>query len=133
MEPNKSPSISEQVKTLSEAVKNWTIKDGMRVVPPDILELRKKICLDCEHWDKDGFIGIGKCKLCGCSAAKLYIPSSSCPIFKWKAVMFQEKQETQNKSPEIFKNFQRPSLRVVGRTEPTSKSPAETTGSAAIQ
>jgi hypothetical protein len=131
MEPNKSPSISEQVKTLSEAVKNWTIKDGMRIVPPDILELRKKLCLNCEHWDKDGFMGVGRCKLCGCSAAKLYIPSSSCPIDRWKAVMFQEKSENPIGSTQVLKTNRKLGLKVINRTEPKSNSTTEVTGSAA--
>jgi hypothetical protein len=118
---------------LGEAVKNWTIKDGMRVVPPDILELRKKLCLECEHWDKDGFIGVGRCKLCGCSAAKLYIPSSSCPIFKWKAVMFQENNSTDNKTPRIVKEGVKLPLIVKGRTENKKNLSNISTGSAAVQ
>lgn len=88
MDEVKRPNLFEQMKSLGEAVKNWTVKDGLHTVSPKTLEFRKDTCNSCEHWDKEAFGGIGKCKVCGCSAAKLYIPSSACPlqIPKWKAV-----------------------------------------------
>ena len=107
MEQNKSTTLFDQMKSLGDAVKNWTTKDGFRVVSPEILELRKKACLDCENWDKDAFAGVGKCKVCGCTAAKLYIPSSFCPLSspKWKAVAnvdgkIQEIDPTENPTPD---------------------------------
>lgn len=88
MEEIKPPTLFDQMKSLGEAVKNWTVKDSFKVVSPEVLEFRKNTCGGCEHWDKEAFGGIGKCKACGCSAAKLYIPSSYCPLPdpKWKAV-----------------------------------------------
>lgn len=88
MDNIKPPSLIEQVKTLGEAVKNWTVKDGLTVVSPEILEFRKNACNSCENWDKEAFAGIGRCKVCGCSAAKLYLPSASCPLSdpKWKSI-----------------------------------------------
>lgn len=89
MNEEKTPSLISQIKSLSEAVKNWTVKDGLHLVPPDILEFRKNTCNSCEYWDKDAFAGVGRCKHCGCSAAKLYIPSSHCPLPnpKWNSIV----------------------------------------------
>lgn len=88
MEEQKKPNLIDQIKSLAESVKNWTIKDAFHRVSPQTLEFRKNICNSCEHWDKEAFGCIGKCNICGCSAAKLYIPSASCPlpIPKWNSI-----------------------------------------------
>ena len=119
----KPPSLFEQIKTLGEAVKNWTTKDGMRVVSPEILEFRKNTCNGCEYWDKEAFGGIGRCKVCGCSASKLYIPNSSCPLQqpKWKAVQIDGdiiKEIDTPRNP----NFKTP-LKVTGATVPSGSLP----------
>ena len=114
----KPPSLPEQLKTLAEAVKNWTTKDGMKVVPPDVLEFRKNTCSSCEYWDKEAF-GVGRCKVCGCTLAKLYMPSSSCPLNppKWKTIQLQGEEIKEIDTPRN-PNLRLP-LRVVGKTEAT--------------
>jgi hypothetical protein len=85
MEQNKEPHIIEQVKNLGGAIFDWATQDGFSLVQQDLFNKRKTICQMCEHWDQGSFGGKGKCKLCGCSVAKLYIPSSNCPAHppKW--------------------------------------------------
>ena len=116
MEQNKPPSLAEQIKSLGTAVTNWTVKDGLKVVSPEILEIRKKLCFECEFWDKDAFAGVGRCKICGCSLAKLYIPSSSCPLPspKWRAITYADKSSD---GPAVFKEGIRPPLRVIRKEE----------------
>ena len=115
----KPPNLIEQVKTLGEAVKNWTLKDGFKVVPPDVLDFRKSACSSCEHWDKEAFAGVGRCKVCGCSATKLYMPSASCPLNppKWKAVQIQGNEVKEIETPRN-PNLRLP-LKVIGKTEST--------------
>lgn len=82
------PNIAQKATNLAGAMVNWATKDGFTKVTPDIFAERKAICTACEFWDKDGYNGIGKCKMCGCSVGKLYIPSSKCPLNppKWNPI-----------------------------------------------
>ena len=79
MEDNKEPNIIEKAKNLGNAVVDWANKEGFKKVSNEIYQQRKDICLACPHWVQEAYGGIGKCGLCGCSVAKLYIPSSTCP------------------------------------------------------
>lgn len=120
MEEIKRPTLFDQIKTLGEAVKNWTVKDSFKVVSPETLEFRKNTCNACEHWDKEAFGGIGKCKACGCSAAKLYIPSSYCPLPdpKWKAVASAGECKCNTNAAPLPEIKKREPLIVTGKTEP---------------
>jgi hypothetical protein len=79
MEHTDTPSIITQAKTLIEAGVQWA-KDGFEKVPKQVFDKRHEICKGCEYWDSNGFGGLGKCKACGCSVAKLYLPHSTCPL-----------------------------------------------------
>lgn len=79
MENNKEPSLIDKAKSLGEAAVNWATQDGFSKVSDDQFQERKKICLACPNWDQDAFANAGKCKLCGCSVIKLYMPHSKCP------------------------------------------------------
>ncbi len=75
-------------KQVLQAGGNWIIKDGLNMVSDEVLLHRKSICSTCPHWNPKGFVGMGKCVICGCSAGKLYLPSSNCPLPqpKWTSV-----------------------------------------------
>ena len=73
------PNIVDKTKNLIGAFANWAKKDSFNKVSPEQLALRKSICVTCPHWDPTGFQNLGRCTKCGCSVAKLYIPSSVCP------------------------------------------------------
>ena len=73
------PNIVEKAKNLTNSVINWAYKDGFSRVSIPTFYHRKQFCMSCPHWDSSSFIELGKCKLCGCSVGKLYIPSSKCP------------------------------------------------------
>jgi hypothetical protein len=73
------PNILDKAKNLGGAMVAWAIKDGFARVPSEIFHHRKQFCDNCVFWDKTGYAGLGLCRLCGCSVAKLYIPSSKCP------------------------------------------------------
>ena len=65
---------------------NWA-KSGFHLVKQEIFEQRKKICKNCDLWDKSAFGNTGKCKECGCSTwTKLKMNTERCPIGKWEAV-----------------------------------------------
>lgn len=79
MESEHSHSIITQASNLLGAVVQWA-KDDFERVPKEVFEHRHEICKKCDNWDKNGFAGLGKCKVCGCSVAKLYLPHSICPL-----------------------------------------------------
>ncbi len=79
MNTEKEPNLLDKAKSLTKAAYDWTVKDKFNKVPPEVFEQRKSICLACPNWDQTAFNNLGKCKLCGCSVGKLYIPSSICP------------------------------------------------------
>ena len=73
------PNIIEKAKNLTGAMANWASKDGFSGVSREQFSYRKNICSVCPNWDQSAYANIGKCRICGCSIAKLYIPSSICP------------------------------------------------------
>lgn len=88
MEENKEPSLIDKAKSLGTAAVNWATKDGFQRVSEEQFQERKKICLACPHWDGAAYNNMGKCKLCGCTSMKLYIPHSKCPDNppKWNSI-----------------------------------------------
>lgn len=79
MEDYKEPTLINQAKSLGTAAVNFAMKDGFKKVSDEIFQSRKETCLACPNWDASAFNNTGRCKLCGCSVMKLYIPSSMCP------------------------------------------------------
>lgn len=88
MEEQKQPTLIDQVKSLGSATINWATKDGFQKVSDEQFQARKKICSECIHWDSLAYNNMGRCKLCGCTAMKLYMPHSRCPDNppKWDSV-----------------------------------------------
>lgn len=88
MEINKEPNLIDKAKSLGTAAVNWAAKDGFARVPDEIFQARKSICLACPNWDPIAFNNTGRCKLCGCSVTKLYIPSARCPDnpARWESI-----------------------------------------------
>ena len=84
------PNLIEKAKNLAGAMKNWAVDDKFQKVTPEQYWHRKQICLSCPYWDPEGYAGIGMCKKCGCSAAKLYIPSAFCPDMRWISISYTE-------------------------------------------
>jgi hypothetical protein len=118
-EKNNLPNIFDQAKSFGSSIADWAIKDGLKKVPPDIFEMRKKICSECEHWDATAFNGTGRCKVCGCSVAKLHIPSSKCPLPdpKWRGIIIQDSPSKNSNVVVTDGNVKLP-LKVVNRTPP---------------
>lgn len=88
----------EKIKNFSDAMIVWAHDDKLKVVSDEVLASRKSICNGCDKWDKDGYAGLGMCKVCGCSGMKLYLPSSQCPWMppKWTKISLSD---TSSKSP----------------------------------
>ena len=89
MEEHKEPSLIDKAISLGGAVTNWATKDGFAKVSEQQFQERKSICVTCPHWDGTAFGNTGKCKLCGCSVMKLYVPHAKCPDNppKWNPIV----------------------------------------------
>lgn len=79
------PSLPQKAKNFAGAMIDWA-KCGFKLVDDTVLAERKAICIACEFWQGDGYMGAGKCSKCGCSGVKLKLASSNCPIGKWRAI-----------------------------------------------
>jgi hypothetical protein len=84
-EPALDSSILRPIKNFAGSMKNW-VSNGMPLASKEVYETRKSICNSCPFWDKDGNMGMGKCKQCGCTAAKLSLATEKCPVGKWGPV-----------------------------------------------
>lgn len=79
-----SPSTRSMALSLFKEI-GKSAKTGFKRVSEEAFNQRLSICNDCNYWDKEGFFGYGRCKACGCSKAKLWLATSSCPIKKWES------------------------------------------------
>lgn len=76
------PGMNRLATTLASELKQWGER-GLPVCPEKEYKSRMEICRPCKHWMPKGWIGLGRCRLCGCSRAKLSLATSKCPIHKW--------------------------------------------------
>jgi hypothetical protein len=79
------PTLVDMSKNLYSAMAEWA-KAGFVMATEDVVADRKAICVACPEWVGDGYLGMGKCKKCGCSGIKLRFATSKCPLGKWNAV-----------------------------------------------
>ena len=79
------PSLPQMAASFAGSMVGWA-KGGFQVTDEETLAERLAICAACPEWDRDGFMGTGKCTKCGCSGAKLHMATSKCPIDKWGPV-----------------------------------------------
>lgn len=75
-------SLPQMMKNLGQAAILYA-NDGFKNCTKQDHDARLAICKPCEFWDDAGYMGLGKCRKCGCSGAKLWVASSKCPIGKW--------------------------------------------------
>lgn len=75
----------DQIKSLSEALTAHALA-GFPIASDEVLKDRESICLACTDWDKEAFMGLGRCLKCGCAGLKLKLSTSECPVGKWTAV-----------------------------------------------
>lgn len=59
------------------------IENGFERVSEDEYEMRLRACRNCEHWEEEARLGLGRCRKCGCTRLKHRRKSERCPIGKW--------------------------------------------------
>jgi hypothetical protein len=76
------PSLIQMAKNFGTAMLD-SAKTGFKKVTPEQHAERMAICNTCQFWDGKARMGMGKCAKCGCTGAKQWLSSSSCPINLW--------------------------------------------------
>lgn len=77
-----TPPLATQAKNLTADLSKWA-QSGFKLVTPDELERRFKICEDCPFRKSSAFLALAKCKRCGCFGVKLHMGTTVCPAGKW--------------------------------------------------
>jgi len=75
-------TVQQKAQRLAGAVRHW-IKQGLPIADQETRDRRMEVCSACEHWDPDGNLQLGECRECGCTALKVCLGTSKCPIGKW--------------------------------------------------
>lgn len=78
----KEPSVLEKIKNFGGAISRIA-EHGLKLVPKNIEMDRMMICDSCHYWQKNGSLGLGKCKKCGCAGIKLNLATEKCPVGSW--------------------------------------------------
>ena len=76
------PSLFQMAKNFGTAMLD-SAKTGFKKVTQEQHAERMAICNPCQFWDGKARMGMGKCSKCGCTGAKQWLASSSCPINLW--------------------------------------------------
>lgn len=79
---DQEPGTGEVLSNFFSSVRE-SVKTGFRRVSAEKHQERLDICAQCRFWRPSAFMGMGKCKKCGCSGVKLWLSTSRCPINKW--------------------------------------------------
>lgn len=59
------------------------IKAGAPVPSILLYRFRRPICGRCTFWNNKAMMGLGRCGKCGCTRAKLWLKTETCPIGNW--------------------------------------------------
>lgn len=74
----KPPSVGRQMVTGLSAAARW-LAAGRPKTSPAGLQARRDKCGACPNWNPAGWMGRGRCTLCGCSGVKLEWATEQCP------------------------------------------------------
>ena len=73
-----APKVRQQVVTVLSATARW-LAAGCPMTSAEGLQRRKDTCGICPHWKPSGWLGAGRCGICGCSGVKPIWATESCP------------------------------------------------------
>ena len=74
--------MSGKVKRFVKSMGKWA-NDGFKRVEQDVFNKRIAICRQCQFWEENGNMGMGKCLKCGCGRGKHWMPHEQCPVGLW--------------------------------------------------
>lgn len=76
------PTLAELAANFSSAMARWA-KAGFKTVEREEFDRRTKICMGCDLWEPNAYLGLGRCRKCGCAGGKRWLATEKCPIGKW--------------------------------------------------
>ena len=79
------PSLIQMAKNFGSAMV-VSAKTGFKKITPVQHAERMAVCNTCAFWDGKARMGMGKCAKCGCTGAKQWLASSTCPINLWGSI-----------------------------------------------
>ena len=71
-------TVEAKARRLWSELRRWR-RAGYKLVDRAERERRLQLCAACPHYAARGNLGLGQCKLCGCTRAKLWLASARCP------------------------------------------------------
>ncbi len=93
---NSPPSLWGMANNFAAAMKDFA-ESGFLRVTQEQYQARMDICNQCEFWESNARMGLGKCLKCGCTGAKQWIATSECPIQKWGKITKEEVEASKEK------------------------------------
>ena len=70
------------VVKFAKSMATW-VGSGFKKVQQHVFDKRMNICRQCQFWQENGNMGMGKCLKCGCGRGKHWLPHEQCPIGLW--------------------------------------------------
>lgn len=80
------PTWKDMLSNYTAAMVRWA-RLGLQVVDEATFLARRATCESCDQWNAGARLGLGKCRLCGCTKLKWHLPAEACPIGKWNNVV----------------------------------------------
>lgn len=107
LEESREATISEKASNVIRSTVKW-VGAGMPITEKSERDERLAICSKCKEWIPTGNIGLGKCRLCGCTKLKPAMQTESCPIGKWGAKKGDlSRYQTFSFKPKTTRNYSR--------------------------
>lgn len=72
------PGWREKARNFAASLSLWK-RMGYKTVARDVYKERLATCRDCPFYRELGNLGLGECTRCGCTRAKLWLASATCP------------------------------------------------------
>jgi hypothetical protein len=80
-----SPTAVELAGNFAGAMAKWTAA-GFPTLTQAQYDERKAVCDACPQWDATAYLGLGKCKACGCTRFKRWLFTEKCKLDLWPAL-----------------------------------------------
>lgn len=75
-------AVTRKARNFSGSMVKWA-GSGFKKVQQHVFDKRMNICRQCQFWQEEGNLGMGKCLKCGCGRGKHWLPHEQCPIGLW--------------------------------------------------
>jgi hypothetical protein len=78
------PRVGQMAANLGATLVEWG-KAGFPVATESQAADRAAVCRGCQDWDAGARMGLGRCRVCGCTRVKWWLASAKCKRGLWAA------------------------------------------------